>query len=85
MPGRARPGEGAARCGGARPAPGQRDAPREPSQLGRGWAGRGGPEGARPGSRQRPRTERGRERTMDPKKGGGEEDDCVDSGAETGG
>lgn len=45
----------------------------------------GGPEGACPGSRRRPRAERGRERAMDRKEGAGEEDDCVDSGAETGG
>lgn len=43
------------------------------------------PEGARFRSRRRPLAERGKERAMDPKAGGGEEDDCVDSGAETGG
>lgn len=92
--GRARPGEGAARRRGVRPAPelfpgapaarGSAGAgPAAPAGL--GGAGRGGPQGARPGSRRRPRAERGGERAMDPKAGGGEEDDCVDSGAETGG
>lgn len=50
-----------------------------------GCSGLGGPEGASPRSRRCPQTARGGERAMDPKAGGGEEDDCVDSGAETGG
>lgn len=88
MPSPARPGEGAARsaAGGAGVVCRSRDGETPAASFtGSGCAGLGGPEGARPRARWCPRVERGGERAMDPKAGGGEDEDCVDSGAETGG
>lgn len=88
VPGPWWPGEGAARwtvvdAGVVCPSQGVETPAASPASS--GCTVLGGPEGACPRSRRRPREGRGRERAMDRKEGAGEEDECVDSGAETGG